>query len=516
MNRQIRLVGVGIMVLFVALFLQLNWLQVVHASAIDNNPLNGRAVTQEFDKPRGQIVSFDGQALARSVPTPKGAFAYQRQYPMGSLFAAITGFFSFTYGADGLEKTYNSVLTGGSASSSLPTSITGLRNLLTQKNPTDNVVISVSTAVQQAAETALAGRTGSVVAIEPATGAVVAMYSNPSYNPGLLSQSSQPRVTAAYHALVAAPGNPLSPGAYRNSWPPGSTFKIITSSAVFDHDPSLASKAYPVLSALPLPQTTALLHNFAGETCGGMLLSLFTVSCDTGFGAIGLDLGASSLAAEASAFGFDKVPPLDEPAVAAANFPPVSSFAQAPSTVAFSAIGQENVSATPLEMALAAAGIADNGTIMTPHLLDHITDSQGATTATYNPKPWLQATSQATAASVTGLMLSVTQNPGGTGAAVDLPGVSLAAKTGTAQTGTHHTDEWFAVFGPVPNPTIAVAVVVPDQPDGNQDQGGTIAAPVARAVIAAWLASPQGKAAQAVHSGPGVTSRAPSLSSAAG
>lgn len=492
------------MVLFIALFVQLNYLQVFHASALDNNPLNGSRVVREYDRPRGQIVSADGQLLATSVPT-KDQFKYQRQYPLGSLFAQITGYFSFTYGAEGAEKTYDSILTGANLSNSLPTSIQGLRNLLTQTNKSQSITLTVSQKMQQAAATALGGRTGTVVAIEPATGAVLALYSNPTYDPNLLSGHSQTQVMANYKKLVAAPGNPLSPGSYRNTWPPGSTFKIITSSAVYDHNPALATKTYPVLNALQLPQTTSLLHNFAGETCGGQLLSLFTVSCNTGFGAIGLDLGGQNLYDEAHSFGFDQTPPLDLPAVAQARFPAVSSFSQNQPAIAFSAIGQENVSATPLEMALAAAGIADNGTIMAPHVLDHVTDSQGRTVSTYSDKPWLQATSPATAGAVTQLMLSVVNAPNGTGGAAKIPGVQVAAKTGTAQTGHNTIDAWFAAFAPVPNPTIAVAVLLPDQPSGNAYQGGTLAAPVAKAVIQAWLAS-GAATAKAVQSSSAVTS----------
>ncbi len=509
MNRQIRLVGAGLMLLFVALFVQLNWLQVFHASALDNNPLNGSRVVKEYDRPRGQIVSADGQLLATSVPT-NDQFKFQREYPLKGLFAQITGFFSFTYGAEGAEKTYDSILTGANLSSSLPTSIQGLRNLLTQTNKSQSITLTVSQKMQQAAATALAGRTGTVVAIEPATGAILAMYSNPTYDPNLLSGHNQTQVIANYKALVAAAGNPLSPGSYRNSWPPGSTFKIITSSAVYDHNPSLAAKTYPVLNALQLPQTTLLLHNYAGETCGGAILQLFTVSCDTGFGAIGLGLGAQNLYDEAHAFGFDQAPPLDLPAVAASTFPPVSSFTQDQPAIAYSAIGQQDVSSTPLEMALVAAGIADNGTIMTPHVLGHVTDSQGRTVSTYGDKPWLQATSPATAASVTQLMLSVVNSANGTGGAARIPGVSVAGKTGTAQTGHHTIDAWFAAFAPVPNPTIAVAVVLPNQPNGTEYQGGTLAAPVAKAVIQAWLAS-GAAGAKPVTSAPGVT--APTSSS---
>lgn len=507
MNRQIRLVGVGVIVLFVALFAQLNWLQVFHANALDNNPLNGARVVREYDRPRGQIVSADGQLLATSVPT-KDQFKFQRQYPLKGLFAQVAGWFSFTYGADGAEKTYDSILTGANLSSSLPTSVRGVRNLLTQTDKSQSITLTVAQKMQQAAATALAGRMGSVVAIEPATGAILAMYSNPTYDPNLLAGHDQPQVTANYKALVAAAGNPLSPGSYRNTWPPGSTFKILTSSAIYDHNASLATKSYPDLNALQLPQTSLLLHNFAGETCGGQLLALFTVSCDTGFGAIGLDLGAQNLYDEAHAFGFDQTPPLDLPAVAASRFPQVSSFSQDQPALAYSAIGQQDVSATPLQMALVAAGIADNGTIMTPHVLDHVTDRQGQTVSTYTDKPWLQATSPATAAAVTQLMLSVVNAPNGTGGAVRIPGVSIAAKTGTAQTGHNTIDAWFAAFGPVPNPTIAVAVVLPNQPSGNEYQGGTLAAPVAKAVIQAWLAGGAGggaAGAKPVQSAPAVT-----------
>ena len=493
MNRQIRLVGAAVIVLFVALFVQLNYLQVFHASALDNNPLNGSRVVREYTTPRGQIVSADGQTLATSVPT-NDQFKYLREYPQKGLFADITGFYSFTYGAEGAERTYDSILTGANLSSSLPTSIQGLKDLLTQTNKAQSITLTVSEKMQQAAATALAGRAGTVVAIEPATGAILAMYSNPTYDPNLLSGHSQTQVMANYKSLVAAAGNPLSPGAYRNTWPPGSTFKILTSSAVYDHDPTLATKTYPVLNALQLPQTSSLLHNFAGETCGGQLLALFTVSCNSGFGAVGLDLGGQNLYDEAHAFGFDQTPPLDLPAVTQARFPTPSTFAQNQPAIAYSAIGQENVSSTPLEMALVASAIADNGTIMTPHILDHVTNSQGRTVSTYTDKPWLQATSAPTAGAVTQLMLSVVNAPDGTGGAARIPGVQVAAKTGTAQTGHNTIDAWFAAFAPVPNPTIAVAVLLPDQPNGNAYQGGTLAAPVAKAVIQAWLASGAAKA----------------------
>jgi peptidoglycan glycosyltransferase len=171
----------------------------------------------------------------------------------------------------------------------------------------------------------------------------------------------------------------------------------------------------------------------------------------------------------------------------ASNFPAVSTFAQDQPGIAYSAIGQQDVQSTPLQMALVASAIADDGTIMTPHVLGHVTNSQGQAVGTYQPKPWLQATSATTAASLTTLMESVVNSPKGTGTAAAIPGVTVAAKTGTAQTGTGDIDAWFAAFAPNPDPTIAVAVLVPNQPGANEYQGGTIAAPIAKAVIEAWL-----------------------------
>ncbi len=497
MNRQIRLVGVGLMVLFVALFLQLNYVQVVRANSLNHDPRNGRAVVKEYDTKRGDIVSADGVTLAHSVATTD-KFKYLRQYPQGPLFSQVTGYFSFTYSTDGAERTYDSTLTGANTPFQVPTNLSDLRKLLTNNDKSQSIALTISAKLQAVAAQQLGTKTGSVVAINPQTGAILAMYSNPTYDPNALAGHNQQQVQANYHALVKAPGNPLSPGAYRNRWFPGSTFKIITSSAVYDHDPSLATKDYPVNQALKLPNTSNQLHNFAGENCGGMLPPMFTVSCNTGFGAIGLDLGAANLSGEASAFGFDKTPPIDLPAAAQSSFPPAAAFARNLPGVAYSAIGQEDVQSTPLQMALVAAAIANNGTIMTPHILDHGVDSQGKVVSTYQPKPWLTATSPSTAAQLTQLMLSVVADPKGTGGAARIPGVSVAAKTGTAQTGTGKIDAWFASFAPVPNPTIAVAVLVPDQPSGNEYQGGTIAAPIAKAMIQAYLASlPPGAATQA-------------------
>ncbi len=493
MNRQIRLVGVGVMVLFVVLFVQLNYLQVVHAPSLQHNSLNGEQVVKEYNLPRGAILSSDGVTLAQSRRAPaSSSFKYVRHYPTGSLFAQVTGYYSFIYGSDGVEKTYDSVLVGTKHHFAVPTNLSQLGNLLTNSPSAQNVTLTLSDKLQKVARTELAGRQGSVVAIDPSTGAILAMYSNPTYNPNSLSQLSTVRETAAWKRLLAKSGNPLLAGAYRNRWFPGSTFKIITAASVYDHDRSLATKTYPTLSALPLPDTTNLLHNFGGETCGGQLPQLFTVSCDTGFGQVGLDLGAARLSAEAKAFGFNSTPPIDLPNAAQSYFPPESSFVRNHPALAFSAIGQEDVQSTPLEMAMVAGAIADHGRMMTPHVLDKVTNSQNAVVSTYKPSLWRQATSAATAAKMTTLMKSVVESPGGTGTAAAIPGVQVAAKTGTAQTqvnGVPKTDDWFSAFAPAGHPSIAVAVVLPNQGTATEVQGGTLAAPIAKAMIEAALSS---------------------------
>jgi peptidoglycan glycosyltransferase len=241
-----------------------------------------------------------------------------------------------------------------------------------------------------------------------------------------------------------------------------------------------------VLSALPLPQTTHQLHNFAGESCGGALVTIFPLSCDTAFGQMGLDLGGPSLSAEATAFGFGTRPPLDLPPVAASVFPDPASFLHNEPSAAFSAIGQQNVAATPLQMALSGAAIANHGVIMRPHVMASITDSDGRPVRSYQPTQWLQATSAQTADAVRQLMISVVA--AGTGTGVALPGVPVAAKTGTAEVDAAHTNAWMVAFAPADNPKIVVAVVLPGLTGvGNESSGGRVAAPVARQVIASFL-----------------------------
>ncbi|MDQ6615681.1 MAG: penicillin-binding protein 2 [Actinomycetota bacterium] len=482
MNRQIRLAGVGIIILFLLLFLQLNYVQVVRASGLNHNHLNTRLALAKFTTKRGDIISADGVVLAHSQPTPD-SLKWLRAYPTNDLFGQVTGFFSFTYGEEGAERSFDADLTGANSPFQLPKS---LKDLTVKQDRSQTVTLTLSNKLQQLARDQLGNRKGAVVALDPTTGAILALWSNPSFDPNPLAAHDQQQVRNYWQAQNANPDQPLLAASFRRRFFPGSTFKVITSSAVFDKRPDLATKAYPNMPALPLPQTGGqVLRNFGGEVCGGTLPDLFRVSCNSGFAAIGLDLGAQALSDEANNFGFNQAPPLDLPEVAQSSFPGASTFGHDLPGLAKSAIGQQNVQAVPLGMALVAGAIANGGMIMKPHILAQVANSQGQVVRTYQPSAWRTATSPETATQMTQLMLSVVQS--GTGTAAQIPGVAVAGKTGTAQTGNNSIHAWFVCFAPATQPKVAVAVLVENQPAGGEATGGLIAAPIAKAMLQAAL-----------------------------
>ncbi|MDQ3756856.1 MAG: penicillin-binding protein 2 [Actinomycetota bacterium] len=482
MDRQIRRVGIVLMALLAALFIQLNNIQVLQADKLASDPRNTRNATRDFSRDRGQILSADGAVLARSVAT-EGPFQRLRQYPEHDLFAHVTGYFSFTFGSDGVERTFNDVLAGRDMQ------IRQLRDLLTDRVLTNDVTLSISKRVQQAARDALGNRKGAVVALDPTTGAVLAFWSFPSYDPERLSVHDQQSVQQAWDELTKDANRPMLPRTYRRTYPPGSTFKVVTSAAALERAPELVTKDYPRLRALDLPQTDKDLPNFGGSSCGGTLPQLLRVSCNTGYAQMGLDLGADRLAGEAHEFGFGARPPFDLPAAARSVFPDAEEFDRDLPGLAQSAIGQQSVAATPLEMALVAAGVANGGKIMKPHVLAEVRDNEGNVVRTAQPGEWLTATSPETAAALRDMMVAVVN--GGTATRAAVPGVQVAAKTGTAQTTGDNSHAWIVAFAPAEAPKVALAVIVESQPGlGDTVTGGRIAAPIARAVIQAALSGP--------------------------
>ncbi|HEV3504949.1 MAG TPA: penicillin-binding transpeptidase domain-containing protein, partial [Actinomycetes bacterium] len=403
MNRQIKGVGLVMMVLFLALFVQVNYLQIIRADHLKNHPANTRAIVRDFSRPRGVIQTSDGVVLAQSVPTDN-EFERLRQYPEGDLFSHLTGYFSFNFGADGLERTYNDDLVGRKEQLQFDK----LSDLLVKKERVGDVTLTISKRVQQLAAEQLGERKGAVVAVDPTNGAILALADYPRFDPNVLSSHNMAEVKQNWDALNADPDKPLLPRAYRERYFPGSSFKVVTAATALATGVATTTQpVYPQLSSLPLPQTTQPLANFGGGTCGGALPVVLAVSCNTAFAQLGMDLGPERLASGAEGFGFGKTPPIDLPSAAASNFPSADDLSGNKPVQAKSAIGQQDVQATPLQMALIAAGIANGGVIMTPHLLSEVRNSDSEVVRRYEPQPWLQALPADVAAMARDLMVGV-------------------------------------------------------------------------------------------------------------
>jgi len=484
MNRQIRRLGVALLLCFTALFAQLNYIQVLRAEKLNDDPRNSRKVVATFSRPRGTIVSADGVVLARSVAS-RDQFKYQRQYPERDLFAHVTGYLNFNFGATGIEQTYNDELAGRTAELDLST----VSDLFVERERVGSVAITIRKDVQAVAKAALGPRAGSVVALDPKTGAILAFWSTPSHDPNLLAAHGT-SAGAAKAMLEASPGKPLLPKAYRETFFPGSTFKVVTGSVGLESGKVTdAQPAYPVRSSYDIDFTTNELDNFGGESCGGPLPEILRVSCNSGFAEMGADtVGAGAMRAGAEKFGFNARPPIDLPAAAKSRFPTEFPKDQGNGPIARASIGQGDVSATPLQMALVAAAVANNGTVMAPHLLEKVTDEQGRTATTYTPRVWRNPVSPQNAAVMRGAMIGVVER--GTATALAIPGVEVGGKTGTAQLGTEppKSHAWIIGFaGPPGDAKVAVAVIVEGQPGASEQSGGRVAAPIARAVMAKIL-----------------------------
>lgn len=477
MNYQIRRVGFAALLVFGVIFANLNWIQVIRAERLAGHDRNLRLLLKEHSVERGAILSSDGETLAHSRPTPAEELKFSRAYPSGPIFAPATGYYSVVYGRSGLERTYNPDLTGESGV--LTMQDLGDR-LLGRGRKGDTIVISIDSRVQKAAAEALGGSRGAVVALDPITGQVLAMVTSPSYDPGRLSQPSGDAIRAAWTELQQDPLKPMANRATSESYPPGSTFKVLTAAVALEHGKGKETE-YPAAREYQPPQTDRLIHNFGGASCGGTMADALRVSCNTYFARLGAELPEEAFAETVSAFGFGSTPPLDIRSVSSRI--PSADQLRSPAFRAQSAIGQFNVSATPLQMALVVAAIANQGEVPVPRLVREIRDARGVIVEQTKAGIWRRAVSGSTAATLTELMTAVVKT--GTGRGAGLPGVDVAGKTGTAQTAEGQAPHaWFIAFAPVGAPRIAVAVVIENGGDlGNEATGGRIAAPIAKTVL---------------------------------
>lgn len=471
MNGPIRRVSVVVLVMFLALIANLSFSYAVRTPSLTSDPQNRRVRDAEFGAERGDIL-VGNTPIAQSVPAKN---RFQRSYPSGSLFAHVTGFHSFMYGGSGLERSYSSQLAGTSDAQFLQR----LVDIATGQRPRGaNVLTTLDARAQQAAFDSLGGRAGAVVALDWSTGAVKAMVSSPSFDPTALASLDLDASKKAWESLNKDTGKPLLNRATREIYPPGSTFKLVTSAAALDSGMTPDTEV-DAPTTLRLPGSTAIMRN-AGN-CGGTRISLkqaLQTSCNTAFASLGINLGQDALRAQAEKFGFGSRHLNDLEGVAS-RFPRGLDGAQ----TAMSAIGQFEVAATPLQMAMVAAGIANDGVVMDPYIVSQVRNQDLSVISKHRPDVLSVAMTSANAAALQDMMVNVVTN--GTGSRARIEGVRVGGKTGTA-----HTDKkrapyaWFVAFAD--DPKVAVAVFVQDAGvDGSEVSGGRFAAPIAKAVIEA-------------------------------
>jgi penicillin-binding protein A len=492
MTRSIRHTAYVVFALFGLLFLNLNWLQVIQADDLAENPINRRQLLAEYDIRRGAITVGRGTAqrtIATSVETDD-QLRFLRVYTEPETYAHATGFHSFIFGRTQLEQRYNDFLQGSSPDSLFRNLGDALQG---RERQGDTLVTSLDPVVQDAARSALGNQRGAVVALDPRTGEILAMVSAPTYDPGALSSHDGNAIRAAWEALESDPANPRLNRAASELYAPGSTFKVVTAAAALERGLT-AQSAFDDPSLLDLPQTTAQIGNFArGRPCNGgspiTLQRAMEVSCNTTFGIIALDIGADALVETAQAFGLNTDLAFDLPS-ATSRIPTELDPPQA----AQSAIGQRDVRVSPLQMAMIAGAIGNGGVVMQPRLVTEVQDFAGRVVRQYPPEPRVvdgiatgQAISPGSAEALTEMMVGVVRNGTGTNAAIG--GVDVAGKTGTAEQGDGQApDVWFIGFAPAEAPRVAVAVIVEGGGDaGESGTGGGVSAPIARTVLEAAL-----------------------------
>lgn len=476
MNRAIRRWSVIMAVLFTALLGNITFVQAFWADELNARSDNRRVLLEQYARQRGPILVGD-TAVARSRATD-GAFEYRRRYPEPELYAHATGFFSWIYGRSSTERVANGVLAG------TDDSLFARRLIdLVAGRPSEggSVRLTLVPEAQQAAYEGLRGRIGAAIAIDPRSGAILAMVSTPSFDPNPLAHPEAEVQEEAWTALESDPTKPALNRAIAQTYPPGSVFKIVTAAAALESGEYKPDSRVPGPAELRLPGSTSVLPNQSRTACGPndttTLTDAMRISCNTAFAQIGINLGDDALREQAEAFGFNSQPLIDYNA-ATSVFPADLDAAQ----TAQAAIGQFDVRATALQIAMVSAAVANDGTLMAPYLIAEALAPDLAPLQVTEPKVQSEAISRQTARQLTDMLVDVVVSGTGTNAAID--GVSVAGKTGTAERGQGDLPlAWFTSFAPAQSPQVAVAVVVEDSGGDLDISGGRLAAPVALSLI---------------------------------
>lgn len=480
MNNAIRRTGVLLAILFVAIMININVQQVILADDIRNKSGNQRTVLAEYDRERGPIL-VGSEPAARSIPT-NDQYKYLRTYQNGPLYAPATGFYSALYGATSIERTENGVLAGTSDLFF----VDRIQQLLSGHDVKGGAVsLTLNADAQQAAYSGMGDKIGSVTAIEPSTGAILAMVSTPSYNPNKIATHDLAASQQEYERLEADPTKPMLNRSLVSTPPPGSTFKLVTSSAALSSGQYTPESVLPAPATYQLPGSSKKLPNWQGKACGPggkvTLTMALAVSCNTAFAWLGVQLGQDALRAQAEKFGFNagfSVPMR----AATSRYPTGLDGAQ----TAMSAIGQFDVTASSLQMAMVGASIGNGGVTMNPYLVKDIRGADLQVVQAARPSAFATALSPTNATAEIEMMVAVVNS--GTGSNAQIPGVKVGGKTGTAETGPERPAvAWFVAVAPADAPRVAVAVTVENAGGGAEVSGNALAAPIARAVIEAIL-----------------------------
>ncbi|GLX02199.1 penicillin-binding protein 2 [Microtetraspora sp. NBRC 16547] len=484
MNGTLKRVSIACLLMFGLLMANVTYLGAVKADGLRTDPRNQRAFYARYAVDRGWITADNGKVtLAKSVDTGDTDFRFEREYPEGKAFAHVVGYFA-PESSSGIEGAEGRYLDGSHPDLVVRRAI----DLISGKpHKGANVDLTLNAKAQKIAYKDLAntGKRGAVVAINPKTGAILTMVSVPSYDPNPLAVANKKTVNEAYNKLDADKTNkPLLNRAIGLTYAPGSTFKTVTSAAFLMDDQSRdVNTMVNAPDALPLPGTNISLPNYHGESCGGRatLLAAYTISCNTPFADVAMEMGYDKLKEQAEKFGVGT--PLSIPLnVTPSDIGPDEGKA----ALAMTAIGQRSNQMTPLQMAMVAAGIANKGTVMKPYLVNTITGPDGGEINKTDPEELSEAVTPEVAAELTTMMTNVVRN--GTGRAAALPNHTVAGKTGTAETAPGKPSHaWFISFAPAQDPEVAVAVFVESGSAGNDATGGAIAAPIAHDVMQAVL-----------------------------
>jgi peptidoglycan glycosyltransferase len=483
MNTPIRRLALLVFAMFSTLLIATTWIQFVQADELRDRPNNRRTLVENYSQDRGPILA-DNSILAQSEPTDD-ELQWVRTYPSGRLYSHITGYYSFTYGANGgLERSRNGLLSGTDDSLFYKRIV----DMVTGTAPQGAALeLTVDPRVQEAAENALGDRRGAVVALDPETGGILALVSHPSYDPNELSSHNLSEVDASFERLGSDSSQPLVNRAIEGDlYPPGSVFKLVVAAAALESGEYTPGSTLQGPREYTLPGTDIQLPNFEGGTCGPSdqvsLADSIRVSCNTSMAWLAGQLGATAVREQAEAFGYSQGVEIPMP-VTPSSYPDDLTAAE----LALTGIGQHEVRVTPMQVAMTTAAIANDGQLMSPFLVESARDSDLDIIDETDPRAFANPISSQTASALRDMMVEVVDD--GSGFAAAIPGVEVAGKTGTAEFGTEGAAHaWFTGFAPADDPQIAMAVIVESASGSWSGQsGGTVAAPIGRTVLEAGV-----------------------------